>query len=177
MNEEKATLGGGCFWCIEAMYKQLKGVSTVVSGYSGGKTPNPTYEQTHIDDTGHAEVIQVTFDPKVISYRELLEIFFVVHDPTTLNRQGNDIGTEYRSIILFHNEAQGETAKDVLENFAKDLWDSPIVTEIKPLDTFWPAEDYHQDFYAKNPESGYCQVIINPKLAKFRQKFTEKLKP
>lgn len=173
---EQATLGGGCFWCIEAMFKQLTGVSSVVSGYAGGTTPRPTYEQLHQAETDHAEVIQVTFDPDIISYRELLEIFFTVHDPTTLNRQGNDVGPEYRSIILYHNEVQKNIAEDVLKTSATKLWDKPIVTEIKPLDTFWPAEDYHQDFYAKNPEAGYCQVIINPKLTKFRQKFASRLK-
>jgi peptide-methionine (S)-S-oxide reductase len=173
---ETAILGGGCFWCTEAMYKELKGVSSVISGYAGGHTDNPTYEQMHMEDTGHAEVIQITFDPDVITYRELLEIFFAVHDPTTPNRQGNDEGAEYRSIILYTNDSQKKTAEDVIENFATKLWDNPIVTEIKPLDKFWPAEDYHQDYYANNPNIGYCQVIINPKLTKFRQKFAEKLK-
>ncbi len=174
---EQATLGGGCFWCIEAMFKELKGVSSVASGYAGGHTPSPTYEQIHSEDTGHAEVVQITFDPSVITYRELLEIFFTMHDPTTPNRQGHDVGPQYRSIILYHDENQKKVAQDVLQTFAQKLWDKPIVTEIKPLDKFWPAEEDEQDFYAKNPEVGYCQVIINPKLAKFRQKFADKLKP
>lgn len=173
---EQATIGGGCFWCTEAMFKEIRGVKSVVSGYAGGHSDQPTYEQIHAEDTGHAEVIQITFDPKVISYRELLEIFFVVHDPTTLNRQGNDTGPEYRSIILYHDETQRQTAEDTAANFAQKLWADPIVTEIKPLNIFWPAEDYHQDYFAKNPEAGYCQVIINPKLVKFRQKFADKLK-
>lgn len=174
---EQTTIGGGCFWCIEAMFKELNGVTSVVSGYAGGTSDNPTYEKLHAENTGHAEVIQVTFDPRIISYRELLEIFFVIHDPTTLNRQGNDTGPEYRSIILYHDETQKLTAEDTVANFAKKLWDDPVVTEIKPLERFWPAEDYHQDYFAKNPEAAYCQVIINPKLAKFRKKFADKLKP
>lgn len=175
---EQATLGGGCFWCIEAMFKELKGVSSVVSGYAGGghSETHPTYEKMHEAGSGHAEVVQITFDPNVIDYRELLEIFFTIHDPTTLNRQGNDVGHEYRSIILYHDEKQKQIAEDTVTTFAKTLWDDPIVTEIKPLDKFWPAEDYHQDFYAKNPNAGYCQVIINPKLTKFRQKFASRLK-
>lgn len=175
MNEQ-ATFGGGCFWCIEAMFKELKGISSVVSGYAGGQTANPTYEQMHSEDTGHAEVVQVTFDPNVITYRELLEIFFTMHDPTTPNRQGNDVGPQYRSIILYHDDEQKQTAQDVTSNFATKLWDNPIVTEIKLLDKFWSAEDYHQDYFNKNPQAGYCQIVINPKLAKFRQKFADKLK-
>jgi peptide-methionine (S)-S-oxide reductase len=173
---EQAVLGGGCFWCVEAMFKELRGVSSVVSGYAGGHSDNPSYEKMHMEDTGHAEVIQIMFDPSIVTYRELLEIFFTVHDPTTLNRQGNDVGAEYRSIILYEDDVQQKTAEDVRENFATELWDNPIVTEIKPLEKFWPAEDYHQNFFERNPEQAYCQVIINPKLAKFRQKFAEKLK-
>lgn len=173
---ERATFGGGCFWCTEALFKQLRGVESVVSGYAGGHTDKPTYESMHYEETGHAEVIQLTFDASIISYRELLEIFFTVHDPTTPNQQGNDIGSEYRSIILYHNEEQKKTAEDVLKNFASSLWDKQIVTEIKPLNKFWPAEDWHQDFYDKNPQVGYCQVIINPKLQKFREKFASKLR-
>jgi peptide-methionine (S)-S-oxide reductase len=173
---EQATIGGGCFWCIEALFKQLEGVNEVVSGYAGGHTNNPTYEQMHMESTGHAEVVQITFNPEVISYRELLEIFFAVHDPTTLNRQGNDVGEEYRSIILYHNEEQKKIAEDVIKNFAAKHWDKPVVTEIKPLDTFYPAEDYHQNFFERNPEQAYCQVVINPKLTKFRQTFPDKLK-
>jgi peptide-methionine (S)-S-oxide reductase len=174
--QEVATLGGGCFWCIEAMFKLLHGVKRVVSGYAGGHADNPSYEQLYSEDTGHAEVIQVTFDPKVITYRELLEIFYASHDPTTLNRQGNDIGPQYRSIILYHDTRQKQIAEEVTREFAPTLWDKPDVTEIGPLETFWPAEDYHQDYYLKNPEVAYCQVIINPKVAKFRQKFADKLK-
>jgi peptide-methionine (S)-S-oxide reductase len=173
---EQAVLGGGCFWCVEAMFKELRGVSSVVSGYAGGHSDNPSYEKMHMEDTGHAEVIQIMFDPSIVTYRELLEIFFTVHDPTTLNRQGNDVGAEYRSIILYADDAQQKTAEDVRENFATELWDNPIVTEIKQFEKFWPAEDYHQNFFEHNPDQAYCQVIINPKLAKFRQKFAEKLK-
>lgn len=174
--KELATIGGGCFWCIEALYKQLKGVEKVASGYAGGHTVNPTYEKMHLEETGHAEVIQITFDPEVISYREILEIFYAVHDPTTLNQQGNDVGEEYRSIILYQNDEQKEVAEDVTKNFASGHWDNPIVTEIKPLETFYHAEDYHQNFFEKNPDQAYCQVIINPKLTKFRQKFAARLK-
>jgi peptide-methionine (S)-S-oxide reductase len=173
---EIVVLGGGCFWCTEALYKQLKGVNTVVSGYAGGHTKDPTYEQMHYEDTGHAEVVQITFDPKIISYRELLEIFFAVHDPTTPGRQGNDVGKEYRSVILYIDERQKAVAEDVIKNFASQHWEDPIVTELKKLDMFYPAEDYHQNFFEKNPEQAYCQVVINPKLAKFRQKFPKKLK-
>lgn len=173
---EKATLGGGCFWCLEAVYQLVNGVETVESGYAGGTTTNPTYEQLHREDTGHAEVVQIGFDPSKITYRELLEIFYYIHDPTTPNRQGNDVGPEYRSIILFHNEQQHKAADDVIHNFAPTLWDKPIATEVVPLREFWPAEDYHQNFFRKNPRQAYCQIIINPKLAKFRQKFESKLK-
>ncbi len=170
------TIGGGCFWCIEALYSQLKGVTKVVSGYAGGHTTNPTYQQMHYDATGHAEVIQVTFDSEIISYRDLLEIFYAVHDPTTPNQQGNDVGEEYRSIILYHDENQKEIAEDVTKNFATKHWDKPVTTELKPLDVFYPAEEYHQNFFAQNPEQAYCQIIINPKLTKFRKQFAERLK-
>lgn len=173
---EVATLGGGCFWCLEALYSQFKGVLKVVSGYAGGHTANPTYKQVHYEDTGHAEVVQVTFDPDIIAYRELLEIFYAIHDPTTLNQQGNDVGEEYRSIILYHDEKQKQIAEDVLVNFAAKHWDKPIVTELKKLEKFYPAEEYHQNYFERNPEQAYCQIIINPKLAKFRQKFAQKLK-
>jgi peptide-methionine (S)-S-oxide reductase len=173
--EEIATLGGGCFWCIEAVFQRLEGVSKVVSGYSGGTVDNPSMNRVYEGDTGHAEVIQITFDPDAISYKEILEIFFVMHDPTTLNRQGNDVGDEYRSVIFYHNDAQKAVAEDVIRNYAKDLWDDPIVTEIKQLDKFWPADENNQDFFNKNPGSGYCQVIINPKIQKLRQEFAKKL--
>lgn len=173
---QSATLGGGCFWCLEAVYQEVKGVNSVVSGYAGGTKDNPAYEELHSENTGHAEVVQLTFDPDVITYRDILEIFYYVHDPTTPNRQGNDVGLEYRSIILYHDEGQRAVAEDVTRNFAPTLWDKPVVTEIVPLLKFWPAEDYHQNFYKNNPQVGYCQVIINPKLAKFREKFKSKLK-
>jgi peptide-methionine (S)-S-oxide reductase len=172
-----ATVGAGCYWCLEAFYQRVKGVTSVVSGYSGGHVENPTTDRVYMGDTGHAEVVQVTFDPKLISYRELLEIFFVMHDPTTLNRQGYDVGNEYRSIILYHDNEQKQTAEDMVKTFAADLWSDPIVTQIVPFEKFWPADDYMQDFYNKNPGVGYCQVIIDPKIQKLRQKFSAKLKP
>lgn len=174
---EQATLGGGCYWCLEAYYQRVKGVEKVVSGYSGGHTENPTATAVYMGDTGHAEVVQLTFDPAVITYRELLEIFYVMHDPTTLNRQAHDIGDEYRSIILYHDETQRETAQKVTENFAAALWKDPIVTQLAAFQKFWPAEADMQDFYNQNPHVGYCQVIIEPKIRKLRQKFGAKLKP
>jgi peptide-methionine (S)-S-oxide reductase len=174
---EIATLGGGCYWCFEAIYQRLIGVENVVSGYSGGHTEKPTVDQVYAGNTGHAEVVQVTFDPEQISYRELLEIFFVFHDPTTLNRQGNDVGDEYRSIILYHNQEQQQVAADMLKNFAPGLWGNPIVTQLQPFETFWPAAEYMQDFYNRNPAQGYCMVIIDPKIQKLRQKYAGKLKP
>lgn len=174
---ELATLGGGCYWCLEAFYQRIRGVDKVVSGYSGGHTDNPTADQVYMGDTGHAEVVQLTFDPEVISYRELLEIFFVMHDPTTLNRQGYDVGEEYRSTILYHDDGQQKTAEDMKANFATKLWNDPVVTEIKQFEKFWPAEEDMQNFYNKNPHVGYCQVIIDPKIQKLRQKFAAKLKP
>ena len=171
-----ATLGGGCYWCLEAFYQRVKGVDKVVSGYSGGHVDNPTTDRVYMGDTGHAEVVQLTFDPDIISYREILEIFFVMHDPTTLNRQGNDVGDDYRSIILYHDEEQQQIADATAKDFAADLWKDPIVTQIVPFDKFWPADDYQQDFYNKNPQVGYCQVIIEPKIQKLRQKFAAKLK-
>lgn len=173
---EQAVLGGGCFWCIEALYKQLKGVENVVSGYAGGHSDNPTYERLHYEKTGHAEVIQINYDTNVISYRDILEIFYAIHDPTTPNQQGNDVGEEYRSIILYSGEKQRTIAEDVTKNFATNHWDKPIVTELKPLEMFYPAEDYHQNYFENNPEQAYCQVVINPKLQKFRATFAEKLK-
>ena len=163
---EIATIGGGCYWCLDAFYKLVNGVSLVVSGYSGGHVDNPTSDRVYMGDTGHAEVVQITFDPKVITYKELLEIFFVMHDPTTLNRQGYDTGPEYRSIILYHSDKQKEIAEDMAKNFATSLWKDPIVTEIVPYEMFWPADEDMQDFYAKRPNVGYCQMIIDPKIQK-----------
>jgi peptide-methionine (S)-S-oxide reductase len=175
---EQATFGGGCFWCLEAVYVDLKGVDSVVSGYAGGHTPNPTYRQVCEDTTGHAEVVQITYDPKVVSYRDLLNVFFTVHDPTTLNRQGNDVGTSYRSIILHQNPAQEAAAREAIrEVVAAGTWSKrPIVTEVKPLDRFWPAEAYHQNYYRNNPDNGYCILTIEPKLAKLRKYYLDKLR-
>ncbi|HET9098171.1 MAG TPA: peptide-methionine (S)-S-oxide reductase MsrA [Candidatus Saccharimonadales bacterium] len=176
-NLETATLAGGCFWCLDAIYRRVIGVREVVSGYSGGHKENPTTAEVYEGHTGHAEVVQISFSPSVISFRELLEIFFVMHDPTTLNRQGNDVGDEYRSAVFFHDEDQRLDALDMKENFAPTIWKKPIVTQITPFSKFWPAGEDHQDFYAKRPGYGYCQVVIDPKVAKLRQKFTSKLKP
>jgi peptide-methionine (S)-S-oxide reductase len=174
---EIATLAGGCFWCLEAVYDQTKGVSSVESGYMGGKNPDPTYEQVCSGRTGHAEVVQITFDPAVISFRELLEIFFVIHDPTTLNRQGNDVGTQYRSAIFHHSPEQQKTAKEVIAAFTRDkVYDNPIVTEIAPAGPFYVAEDYHQEYFARNPLQGYCAYVVGPKVAKFRKQFAARLK-
>lgn len=172
---DTATLGGGCFWCVEAIYQDLQGVHKVVSGYSGGTVSNPTYKEICTGTTGHAEVIQVIFDPAVVSYQEILEIFFTVHDPTTLNRQGNDVGTQYRSVIFYHSEEQKTIAEAVKKN-AASIWDDPIVTEISALAKFYPAEDYHQNYYKDNPYQPYCAYIISPKVKKFREKFRDKLK-
>ncbi len=171
MHESQATLAGGCFWCTEAIYQEIKGVKKVVSGYTGGTVDNPTYDKVAYSDNGHVEAIQITFDSEIISYRQLLEVFYYVHDPTTLNRQGYDVGTEYRSEIFYHDKEQRKVAEDITKNFAPTLWKDPIVTKISKLQKFWPAEDFHQDFYKNNPNVGYCQVIINPKLEKFRKKF------
>jgi peptide-methionine (S)-S-oxide reductase len=171
-----ATFGGGCYWCFETLYQRVNGVKKVMSGYSGGHVDNPTTNRVYMGDTGHAEVVQVTFDPKTISYRELLEIFFVMHDPTTLNRQGYDVGDEYRSIILYHDARQKQIAEEMAKNFAAKLWSDPIVTQIMPFEKFWPADEYMQDFYNNNSNVGYCQVIIDPKIQKLRQKFAAKLK-
>ncbi|HSL71195.1 MAG TPA: peptide-methionine (S)-S-oxide reductase MsrA [Longimicrobiales bacterium] len=174
---EVATLAGGCFWCLEAVYDQLEGVTDVVSGYAGGRRPNPSYEQVCSGATGHAEVVQVTFDPSRISFRELLEVFFTIHDPTTLNRQGGDVGTQYRSAIFYHSEQQKTIAEDVIRELtAAQLWDQPIVTEVTPFAAFYPAESYHQEYFARNPGQGYCQVVVAPKVAKFRSKFLHKLR-
>lgn len=171
---ETATLGGGCFWCVEAVYQQLKGVQVVESGYCGGKMPNPTYEQVCSGTTGHAEVVRVQFDPAVVSYREVLEIFFTIHDPTTLNRQGNDVGTQYRSVVYFHSTEQRDTAQHVIAEMA-NVWDAPIVTELTEAPTFYKAEDYHQNYFNQHPLQGYCAFIVAPKVAKFRQTFAAKL--
>jgi peptide-methionine (S)-S-oxide reductase len=172
-----ATLAGGCFWCLEAVFADLKGVEKVESGYAGGEMPNPTYRQVCSGTTGHAEVVQVTFDPKVISFKELLEVFFVIHDPTTPNRQGADQGTQYRSAIFFHTEEQKKIAEQVIKEIGKaHLWTAPIVTEVAPFTEFYKAEDYHQEYYENNPNQPYCQVVIEPKLVKLRKHFLGKLK-
>jgi len=174
---EVATLGGGCFWCTEAVFDDLKGVISVESGYSGGAVANPTYEQVCSGRTGHAEVVQVKFDPSVISYRELLEIFFTVHDPTTLNRQGADVGTQYRSVIFTHSPEQRETAEAVIRDLdSQHLWPQPIVTQVVPFEAFYKAEDYHQEYFANNPSQPYCQLVVGPKVKKFQQKFAAKMK-
>src|SRR3954471_5094605 len=165
---ETATLAGGCFWCLEAVYDDLKGVESVVSGYMGGKTPAPSYDDVCTGRTGHAEVVQVTFDPAQVSYRELLEVFFTIHDPTTLNRQGADAGTQYRSAIFTHSAEQAETAREVIRDLeAEGVWTDPIVTQVEPVTQFWPAEDYHDAYYRRNSGQPYCQVVIAPKVAKF----------
>lgn len=176
MTTEIATLGGGCFWCLEAVYQELKGVLQVESGYAGGHVPNPTYAQVCEGTTGHAEVVRLTYDPAVVHYREILEVFFTVHDPTTLNRQGNDIGTQYRSVIYYHSAEQEELAKQVIAEMAS-VWDAPIVTELAPAGAYYKAESYHQNYYRENPLQGYCAFVVAPKLSKFRQTFNSKLKP
>ncbi len=177
MAEQIATLGGGCYWCLEAVFLDLRGVSRVVSGFAGGHVANPTYKQVCNGTTGHAEVVQVTFDPAVLSYDDLLRMFFVAHDPTTLNRQGNDVGPQYRSIVLTHDDAQREAAGRIMaEIAAARVWSDRIVTEIEPLDVFYPADAEHQDYFARNPWSGYCQVVIAPKVRKFRQAFADRLR-
>ncbi len=178
MNNHKiATLGGGCFWCTEAVFDDLKGVISVESGYSGGSVPNPSYELVCTGTTGHAEVVQVTFDPEVISYEDILRIFFTVHDPTTLNRQGNDVGTQYRSVIFYHDENQRTAAEKIkAEVTAEKIWNDPLETEISPFKEFYKAEDYHQEYFANNPNQGYCRVVIEPKVAKFRKQYADRLK-
>ena len=172
----RATLAGGCFWCLDAAYRKLRGVKSVVSGYAGGQVPNPSYEAVCTGRTGHAEVVQLEFDPSVISYRELLEVFFGIHDPTTLNRQGNDIGTQYRSAIFPHDAEQEKTARAVIAELeAEHTFDASIVTTIEPLGTVYPAERYHQDYYERNQQQPYCAAVITPKLAKLRKKFADKL--
>lgn len=175
MATETATLGGGCFWCLEAVYQELKGVQHVESGYTGGHLPNPTYEQVCEGDTGHAEVVRLSFDPDVVSYRQILEIFFTIHDPTTPNRQGNDVGTQYRSVVYFHSPRQEETARQVIAEMA-NVWDAPIVTELSSAGLYYKAEDYHQNYFRQHPLQGYCAFVVAPKVAKFRKVFSEKLK-
>jgi peptide-methionine (S)-S-oxide reductase len=174
-NLELATLGGGCFWCVEAIYQDLKGVTKVESGYTGGNVDNPTYREVCSGLTGHNEVIQVTFDPAIIAYKDILEIFFTVHDPTTLNRQGNDVGTQYRSGIYYHSDAQKVTA-EVVKVASQEIWDKPIVTEIVAFKKFFKAEGYHQNYFKDNPDQGYCAIVIAPKVTKFRAKYYDKLK-
>jgi len=172
-----ATLAGGCFWCLEAAFDQLKGVERVQSGYAGGSVTDPTYEQVCTGRTGHAEVVQIRFDPGVISYHDLLEVFFVVHDPTTPNRQGTDVGTQYRSAVFYHTpEQKAEAERVIAELNGAKVWDDPIVTEVVPLEAFYPAEAYHRDYYRRNPNQGYCQVVIAPKVAKVRKRYFAKLK-
>ena len=174
---EVATLAGGCFWCLEAVFEQMRGVEKVKSGYAGGTVPNPRYDEVCTGRTGHAEVVQVTFDPAEVSYGELLEVFFTIHDPTTLNQQGADVGTQYRSAIFTHSPEQEQTAREVIRDLeAEGVWDDPIVTRVEPLTQFWPAEDYHDAYYRRNSGQPYCQVVIAPKVAKFRQKYLSKLR-
>jgi peptide-methionine (S)-S-oxide reductase len=175
-NLSTATLGNGCFWCTEAIFQQLKGVAAVASGYSGGQVKNPSYREVCDGTTGHAECLQIQFDPAVISYEKLLEIFFTTHDPTTLNRQGADVGTQYRSVIFYHDEEQRAIAERVKKEFAPTIWDDPIVTEISAAEKFYKAEDYHQNYFNDNPNQGYCRIIINPKVQKFREKYVDLLK-
>ena len=175
--KEVATLAGGCFWCLEAVFDDLKGVDSVESGYMGGRTANPSYEEVCSGETGHAEVTQLTFDPKQVSFREILEVFFVIHDPTTLNRQGNDVGTQYRSAIFYHSPEQKAAAEQVIASMgAAKIYEDPIVTEVVPASKFYVAEDYHQEYFRRNPAQPYCAFVVGPKVAKFRKHFLEKLK-
>lgn len=174
---ETATLAAGCFWCVEAVFDDLNGVEDVVSGYSGGNTVNPTYRQVCDGNTGHAEVAEIRFDPSVISFKDILRVFFSVHDPTTLNRQGNDVGTQYRSAVFYHNEDQKRDAEEVIKEVTDEgVYDRPIVTEVVPFEKFWPAEDYHQEYFLNNPNQPYCTAVVAPKVKKFRQKFADRLK-
>jgi peptide-methionine (S)-S-oxide reductase len=176
-NLQTATLAGGCFWCLEAVFDEVKGVHSVESGYAGGAKPNPTYREVCSGMTGHAEVVQVNFDPNLVSYRNLLNVFFAIHDPTTLNRQGADVGTQYRSAIFYHNEEQKQIAEDLIRELNEQkIWDRPIVTEVAPLDKFYMAEDYHQEYFANNPYQPYCMAVVAPKVSKFRKHFLELLK-
>ena len=174
---ETATLGGGCFWCLEAVFKDLRGVTSVMSGYAGGEVANPSYKAVCTGRTGHAEVVQVTFDPAELDYADLLRVFFAIHDPTTKDRQGNDVGTQYRSIILTHSDAQAATARAVMQEIADaKIWPGKLVTQIEPLTVFYAAEPEHHDYFARNPFSGYCQVVVAPKVVKFRKQFADKLR-
>ncbi len=174
---EIATLAGGCFWCIEAVFDDLRGVEDVASGYAGGKKDNPTYQEVCTGETGHAEVVQVKFDPSQLSYADLLHVFFAVHDPTTVNRQGNDVGSQYRSAIFFHSDEQKRVAEETIEKLdSEKIWDSPIVTEIVPFTNFFAAENYHQEYFANNPNQPYCAAVVAPKVAKFRKMFVDRLK-
>lgn len=174
---ETATLAGGCFWCLEAVFDELKGVESVESGYSGGRTDRPTYHDVCSGATGHAEVVQVQFDPGLLSYRDLLSVYFAIHDPTTLNRQGGDVGTQYRSAIFYHDDTQRQVAEDLIRELNEQhIWDKPIVTEVARFDKFYMAEDYHQEYFARNPYQPYCSAVVAPKLAKFRKHFLDRLK-
>lgn len=174
---QTATLGGGCFWCLEAVYREAAGVTSVVSGYSGGATLHPTYQEVCSGATGHVEVVQITFDPDAITYRDILEIFFAIHDPTTLNRQGNDIGTQYKSVIFFHSPEQEATAKEVIAELTKEkVFPNPVVTAIEPAQQFYPAEEYHQQYFESHPYQPYCAFVVSPKVEKFRKKFASRLK-
>jgi peptide-methionine (S)-S-oxide reductase len=177
MNSKIATLAGGCFWCLEAVFDEAKGIHSVESGYAGGHVENPSYQAVCSGTTGHAEVVQINFDPEIISYRDVLHIFFAIHDPTTLNRQGADVGTQYRSAIFYHDEDQKVIAEQVIEELgAQKIWDNPIITSIEKLDKFYLAEAYHQEYFASNPSQPYCQAVVAPKVAKFRKQFLEMLK-
>jgi len=176
-SREVATVGGGCFWCIEAIFSEVAGVEKAESGYAGGTVPNPTYEQVCSGRTGHAEVVQVTFDPTILSYKDLLRIFFTVHDPTTVNRQGADVGTNYRSVIFYHNDEQRSQASEIIREVDQaGIWNGPIVTQLEPYEAFYKAEDYHQEYFKNNPNQSYCRVVIAPKVRKFREHYMQKLK-
>jgi len=177
MSQERATLAGGCFWCLEAVFDELRGVERVESGYAGGQVANPTYREVCTGTTGHAEVVRVEFDPEQVSYEDLLRVFFTIHDPTTLNRQGADMGTQYRSAIFYHSPEQKETAERVIRELSEaGIWDSPIVTEVSEAGEFYPAEEYHRDYYQRNPEQPYCRAVVAPKVSKFRKQYLERLK-
>ena len=176
-DRETATLAGGCFWCLEAIYDELRGIEDVVSGYSGGSVPNPSYEMVCTGTTGHAEVVQITFDSKVISFKQILQVFFTIHDPTTLNRQGPDVGTQYRSAIFYHSPEQKATAEQLIAELeASKVWDHPIVTKVTPFERFYPAEAHHQEYFKRNPDQAYCRIVIAPKVAKFRKRYLDELK-